>query len=77
MDDFQMNELHGIGIYDITSFSSDKFYEERTSACLDNINYIHAPFPWHLIGFSLVPKCIHSHHTMPMNKILEFMIIDP
>jgi hypothetical protein len=35
---FQMNEFHGIGICDITSLSSDKFHEEWTSTCLDNID---------------------------------------
>jgi hypothetical protein len=30
---------------------------------LDIIDETHAPSPWHLIGFWLVLKCIHSHHT--------------
>jgi len=47
----QMNELHGIGIRDITSFFSDVFHEEWTWVYLDIVNEIHTPFPWHLIGF--------------------------
>jgi hypothetical protein len=30
---------------------SDEFHKERTWACLDIINEIHAPYPWHLIVF--------------------------
>ncbi len=45
----QMNELHGIGIRDITSPSNNKFHEEQTWVCLDIINETHA-FPWHLIS---------------------------
>jgi len=59
----QMNELHGIGIHDITSLSSNEFHEEQTWVCLDIVNETYAPFSWHLIGFWLVPKCVHSHHT--------------
>jgi hypothetical protein len=40
-----------LAIYDITSPFSDEFHEEQTWAGLDNIDEIHAPFPWHLIGF--------------------------
>ncbi len=58
-----MNELHGVGIHNITSFSNDESHEEQTWACLDIIDETHAPSPWHLIGFWLVLKCIHSHHT--------------
>jgi hypothetical protein len=57
----QMNELYGI--HDITSPFNDKFHKEQTWVCLHIINEIHAPPPWHLISFYLVPKCIHSHHT--------------
>jgi len=45
-----MNERHGLGIHDITSFSNDKFHKERTWAYLDTVDETHAPFPWHLIG---------------------------
>ncbi len=60
---FQMNEFHGIGIRDITAPFSDDFHKEQTWACLDNINEIHAPSPWKLIGFLLVLKCACSHCT--------------
>jgi hypothetical protein len=33
-----MNELHGVGIYDITSPFNDKFYKEQTWAYLDIID---------------------------------------
>jgi hypothetical protein len=46
-----MNELHGLGIRDITSLSNNKSHKEKTWAYLDTVNEIHAPFPWHLIGF--------------------------
>jgi hypothetical protein len=46
----QMNELYGIGICDITFFFNDEFHEEWTWACLDIVDEIHAPSPWHLIG---------------------------
>jgi hypothetical protein len=46
----QMNEDHNIGIHDITSPSNDEFHEEWIWACLDIVNEIHAPSPWHLIG---------------------------
>jgi hypothetical protein len=59
----QMMEFHGIDIHDITFPSSDKFHKECTWACLDIIDEIHTPSPWHLIGFGLVPKCARSHHT--------------
>jgi hypothetical protein len=59
----QMNELHGIGIRDITSFFNDEFHEEWTRVCLDIVDKIHEPFSWHLIGFLLVLKCVLSHHT--------------
>jgi cytochrome b561 len=70
----QMNEPYGIGIRDITSSSNDEFHEERIYVCLDIIDEIHEPFPWHLISFSLVHKCVHSHHTHANDKILELMI---
>ncbi len=41
----QMNELHGIGIHDITSPSSDKFHKEQIWVCLDIIDEIHVPSP--------------------------------
>jgi hypothetical protein len=41
----QMNELHGVGIRDITSLFSDKFHKEWTWVCLDIIDETHAPFP--------------------------------
>jgi hypothetical protein len=63
-----MNELHAIGIYDITSFFNDKFQEEQTWACLDIVNEICEPSPWCLISFLLVQKCVHSHHTTLINK---------
>jgi len=47
----QMNEFHGINILDITSPFSDVFHNEQTWFCLDIINKIHAPSPWHSIGF--------------------------
>jgi len=59
----QMNELYGIGICDITFFFNDEFHEEWTWACLDIVDEIHAPSPWHLIGSWLVPKCTCSHHS--------------
>jgi hypothetical protein len=59
----QMNKLHGIHICDITSLFNDKFHEEWTWVCLDIVNETHAPSPWELIGYWLVPKCVHSHHT--------------
>jgi hypothetical protein len=37
----QMNELHGIGIRDITSLSSDKFHKEQTWVCLDIVDETH------------------------------------
>jgi hypothetical protein len=58
-----MIKFHSIGIRDITSFFSDKFHKEWAWACLVIVDEIHAPFPWHLIGFGLVPKCTCSHHT--------------
>jgi hypothetical protein len=59
----QMIEFHGIGICDITSPYSNKFHKECIWDCLDMVDEIHAPSPWHLIGFGLVPKCVRSHHT--------------
>jgi hypothetical protein len=59
----QMNEFHGIDIHDITSLFSDEFHEEWTWAFLDIIDEIHEFFPWRMIGFLLVPKCLCSHHT--------------
>jgi hypothetical protein len=47
----QMNELHGIDICDITSLSSNEFHKVRTWACLDIVDEIDAPSPWHLIGY--------------------------
>jgi len=47
----QMNEPHSIGICDITSFSNDEFYKERTWACIDIIDETHDPSSWHYIGF--------------------------
>jgi hypothetical protein len=47
----QMNELHGIGIYDITFPSNDKFHNERTWVCLDIVDETHELSPWHSIGF--------------------------
>jgi hypothetical protein len=47
----QMNKLHGIGIYDITSPFSNKFHEEWTWICLDIVDETHAPSPWDSIGF--------------------------
>jgi hypothetical protein len=41
-----MNELHGVGIYDITSLFNDKFHEERTWACLGIVNETCEPSPW-------------------------------
>jgi hypothetical protein len=58
-----MNELHSVGIREITSPFSDKFHEEQMWVCLNIIDETCEPPPWHLIGFLLVPKCIHSHHT--------------
>jgi hypothetical protein len=58
-----MNELHDIDIHNITSLSNNEFHEERTWVCLDIVNETPVFFPWHSIGFWLVPKCIHSHHT--------------
>ncbi len=58
-----MNEFHGVSIRDITSFSNDKFDEERTWACLDIVDEIREPSPSCLIGFLLVPKYILSYHT--------------
>jgi hypothetical protein len=46
----QMNELHGIGIHDITSPFSDEFHKEWTWVCLDIIDKTHAPSLWHSIG---------------------------
>ncbi len=40
-----MNELHSIGIHDITSPFNDKFHKEWTWACSDKIDEIHAPSP--------------------------------
>jgi len=59
----QMNEPHSVGIHDITSLFNDEFHEERTWACLDIIDKICEPSSWHLIYFSLAPKCVRSHHT--------------
>jgi len=47
----QMKELHGIGIHDITSPSSNEFHKEQTWVCLVIIDETHAFSPWHLIGF--------------------------
>jgi hypothetical protein len=46
-----MNKHHGLGIHDITSLSNDKSHKEQTWAYLDIVDEIHAPSPWHLIGF--------------------------
>jgi hypothetical protein len=46
----QMNELHGIGIRDITFFSNNEFHEKQTWVCLDIIDKTHAPSPWHSLG---------------------------
>ncbi len=59
----QKNEPHGIGIHDITSPSNNMFHKEQNYASLDIVNEIHAFFPQHLIGSSLIPKCVHSHHN--------------
>jgi hypothetical protein len=40
-----MNELHYLGIYDITSPFSNKFHKERTWACFDIVDETHEPFP--------------------------------
>jgi len=61
MDEFHI--LKNVCICHITSLSNNKFYKKQTWACLDIINEIHAPSPWHSIGSKLVPKCVHSHHT--------------
>jgi hypothetical protein len=47
----QMNEFHGISIYDITSPSSDTFHKEQTWASLDIVGEIHELSPWCWIGF--------------------------
>jgi hypothetical protein len=47
----QMKEIHGIGICDITSPSSNEFHKEQTWVYLDIVDEIRAPFPWHSIGF--------------------------
>jgi hypothetical protein len=41
-----VNELHGVGIYHITSFYNNEFHEEWIWACLDIIDEIHEPSPW-------------------------------
>jgi hypothetical protein len=46
-----MNERHGIGIHNITSFFSNEFHKERTWVCLDIVEEGDAPSPWHLIGY--------------------------
>jgi hypothetical protein len=43
----QINEPHGIDIYDITSPSNDEFHEEQIWACLDIVDKIHEASPWH------------------------------
>ncbi len=58
-----MNELHDVGISYTTSPFNDKFHKERTWASLDIVDETCEPFPWCLIGFLLLPKCICSHHT--------------
>jgi len=45
MDEHSKNEPHGVGIYDITSFSNKKFHEEKSWACLDIVDETHAPSP--------------------------------
>jgi hypothetical protein len=40
-----MNELHNVGIYDITSVFSDEFHEKQTWVCLDIINETCEPSP--------------------------------
>jgi len=45
-----MNEPHGIGICDITSFFSDKFHEEQTWVYLDIVDETREPSLWHWIG---------------------------
>jgi hypothetical protein len=42
-----MNEPRGIDIREITSLSNDEFHKERTWACLDIIDKICEPSPWH------------------------------
>jgi hypothetical protein len=71
-----MNELHGIGIRDITSPFNDKFHKEQTWACLDIIDETCEPSQWCLTSFLLVPKCVCPHHTMPINKILDLKILE-
>jgi hypothetical protein len=67
-----MNELHSVGIYDIISPSSDKFYKEQTRACLDIIDETCEPFSWHLISFTLISKCIHSNNTHANEQDIRF-----
>jgi hypothetical protein len=47
----QINEFHGIGIHDIISPYSKEFHKEQIWACLDIVDEINAPSPWHLIGY--------------------------
>jgi hypothetical protein len=41
-----MNELHCVGIYDITSLFNGEFHKERTWACLDIVDETREPSPW-------------------------------
>jgi hypothetical protein len=67
-----MDELHGVGIYGITSPSSDKFHGEQTWAYLDTIDETCEPSSWHLMSFLLISKCIHSHHTHANEQDIRF-----
>jgi hypothetical protein len=40
-----------VRIYHITFPSNDKLHKEWNWVCLDIVDEIHAPSPWHLIGF--------------------------
>jgi hypothetical protein len=54
--------VSNVCICHITSLSNNEFHKEQTTY-LDIVDETHALSPWHLIGFLLVPKCTHSHHT--------------